>query len=85
MKVTLNLVGMVRDYYPVALDFSDGPAVVECAPGISVRALLDRFGVPAEDEYFIMVGDERVDMASAPARPLRDGDAVSLIAVLKGG
>lgn len=85
MQVTLDLVGLVRDYYAVALDFSNGPAQVECAVGTSVRDLLNRAGVPEEKEYFIMLGGERVDLDGAATRTLHDGDAVALIAVIKGG
>ncbi len=85
MQVTLDLVGVVSEYYPLKADFSNGPVALECAAGTSVRDLLDHFGVPREDEYFIMLAGERVELGAADSRVLADGDAVSLIAVLKGG
>ncbi|MGR8921141.1 MAG: MoaD/ThiS family protein [Gammaproteobacteria bacterium] len=85
MRVSLNLVGMLADYYPDAPDCSRGPVVLECADGTTVRALLDGAGVPDEEEYFIMLNGDRIDLAGAAQRSLSDGDVLALVAVIKGG
>lgn len=85
MQVTLDLVGILRDYYQVTADFSSGPATFECAPGTSVRDLLEQAGVPDVDDYFIMLDGDRVELEAAANHPLKAGDRVALVAVIKGG
>ncbi len=85
MQVTLDLVGILRDYYPGTPDCSNGPAALECAAGTSVRALLDQAGVPEDEEYFIMLNGDRVALDEAATRTLDEGDRLALVAVIKGG
>lgn len=85
MQVALDLVGILRDYYPLKVDISAGPAVLECAAGTSVRELLETAGVPETDDYFIMLDGHRVELAQAADKLLEAGDTVTLVAVLKGG
>ena len=85
MQITLHLVGILRDYYRTTADFSNGPVALECAADATVRGLISDAGVPDENEYFIMLNGERVDLTAAATRTLNEGDAVALVAVIKGG
>ena len=85
MQVSINLIGILQEYYPDAVDTAAGPLACEAAAGTTVRALISEFGVPNEDEYFIMLNGDRLDDATASARVLEENDAIVLVPVIKGG
>ena len=85
MRVSVNLVGILQEYYPDAIDTASGPVLQDAAPGTTVRALIAALGVPDEQEYFIMVNGERIQLGAAQAHALKENDDVVLVPVLKGG
>ncbi|MCZ6771057.1 MAG: MoaD/ThiS family protein [Proteobacteria bacterium] len=85
MQVSINLVGILQEYYAGAVDTAGGPLAREAAAGTTVRAMISALGVPHEDEYFIMLNGDRLDDATASARVLEENDAIVLVPVIKGG
>jgi sulfur carrier protein ThiS len=85
VQVSVNLIGILQEYYPRAVDTAGGPVARETEPGTTVRGLLSALGIPDEEEYFIMLNGDRLDFPTARARVLADNDAVVLVPVIKGG
>lgn len=85
MRVSINLVGILQEYYGTAPDTADGSAVRDIPTGTTVRELIVLLGIPDEEEFFIMMDGERIGRAAIQSRELREDDALVLIPVLKGG
>lgn len=79
MKVTVRLFAVLRRYLPPG---SDGRSFrMEVEDGATVRALIERMGIPDNLPRIVMVNSLRVTMT----RPLKDGDTVSLFPAVGGG
>ena len=85
MRVSINLVGILQEYYATAVETTDGLAVRDIPTGTTVRELITLLGIPDEEEYFIMLDGERSERAVVQSRELREEDALVFIPVLKGG
>jgi molybdopterin converting factor small subunit len=80
MKITLRLFANLRKKLPP--DSPRGHCELELADGATVRDVLKQMGIPEESAQMILVNGEQ---DSNLARPLHDGDTVSIFPPLAGG
>lgn len=79
MEVLVKLHYVLRTYAPDR-DFKKAFALT-LAEGAVLGEVITALGLPNDQRYLLFVGTER----AAPARPLADGDTVTILPAIIGG
>ncbi len=77
MEVYLRIEGHIREYFPHLQE----PVAIALSQPATVRAILQKAGVPPELPGAVICRGQRVDLAHLPA----DGDELVLLSPLAGG
>ncbi len=83
MKISLHMLGDLRQYLPASANFDQ--ADIEIAQGASLRQLIDMQTVPIGTDYIVIVNGQLVQEADFDDRILSDNDEVTLFPPIKGG
>ena len=78
MRITVICFGVMREYLP---DPGAGSAEIELGEGDTVRALLERLGVPERLVHMCLVDGGRVDLEEQ----FKEGSEVTLMPPFSGG
>ena len=79
MKIEINLYASLASYAPGGK--GRGPRFLEVEPGVTVRDILDRFGVPLESVKMVFLNGVHGEVGEV----LKEGDRVGVFPPVAGG
>ncbi len=82
MKITVKTGGLIRRYLP---EGSRSPCALEVADGATAEAVMRQLGLPAEDQYLVMLNGTVLPIARRGETVLKPDDELGLFPPLKGG
>jgi molybdopterin converting factor small subunit len=83
MKVTIQLFGGLREMLPQGSDFNRGE--IELPNGASLQVLLEQLSLPQDENYLVLMADEKIHPQDYAATELKNGDEVVFLPPIKGG
>lgn len=81
MKVSVKMSGLIARYLPG----SEGGVELDIETGSTVEDLMKRLGLPAGENYLVIVNDATVPKARRGDHALSKDDRISIVPPLKGG
>lgn len=83
MKITVSTGGLLDEYLPPG---SEGDtAELEIGEGATLRDVLDKLGIPPNENYLLSVNGEVVARSERDRHALAEHDSLTILPPLKGG
>ncbi len=83
MKITIRLLGNLRQYLPHGTEFSD--LEMEVSPGAMAHDIPARLSIPADAALMILLNDVRLSPEQLTRETLKTGDRLVISPAIKGG
>ncbi len=87
MKLTIHLFGSLRLYLPTGSDFNS--CEIEFLetqnPVVTLEQILDRLKIPDQNEFIVIVNDQKIAQDDFSNTTLQENDEVVLLPSIKGG
>jgi len=81
MNITVKMSGLIARHLPG----SEAGVNMDIETGSTVDDLMTRIGLPASENYLVIVNDSTVPKAQRARHELSDSDRISIVPPLKGG